>query len=178
MSKKGFRWDVAAVSAVLTLALLSLGYFVYANLGVRKPLEKALMADPDVISVDMGPWRGSEAIQVEIANVTDFPATYARLHQLVRDKAGMKQGFRIVDERNQELIEAYHSIHYYLEEARTNANFGEMIEFCQEALKDKDLDSFRFAVDKDRIYVQMAKGEAYLFEVLERAPEGGGGEQS
>ncbi len=178
MAQKGFRWEVAAISAVLTLALLSLGYFAYENLGVRRPLEKALMADPDVISVDMGDWQGAAAIQVEIAKVEDFPATYARLHQLIRDKVGAKEAFRVKDGRSQDLEKAYHSIHYYLEEASVRGNFGEMMESCQKALEEKDLDTFRFTVDKDRIYVQMTKGDAYLCEVLERISPGAGGEQS
>ena len=39
MPRKGFRWELIALSAVLTLAVLSLAYYSYESMGVKKPLE-------------------------------------------------------------------------------------------------------------------------------------------
>ena len=51
-----------------------------------------------------------------------------------------------------------------------------MVTKSQNALEGKAVAAFRVTVDKDRIYVQMTKGDAYLYEVLDLAAPGAGGE--
>ncbi len=176
MSKQGFKWELAALIAVLTLALLSAGYYVYHSFGVKRPLENVLKGDPDILSLKLVESKGTTDIVVEIGEISDLRETYTRLRGLAEDKLGPKISVSIKDTRDEDLQDAYHAVHYYLEEAATRGNFGEMIRSSQVALEERRLDEFNVTVDKERIYVQMGKNGAYLYEVLNRASGGAGGE--
>ncbi len=176
VAKRGFKWEIAILSAALTVAVLSVAYYGYQNIGVKKPLEKALLADPDVLSCDIK--RASKLVaEVSVSPVTELASLYARLADIVEEKAGPDFELVIKDERNDSLESFYHSIHYYLEEAAVRGNFGEMIESARNTLSDKGLSQFEITVDKKNIYVQMSLGNAYLYEVLDRGVPGFGGEQ-
>jgi len=168
MPRKGFRWEVIALSAVLTLAVLSLAYYSYDSMGVKKPLERALLADPDVKDVRIHKEKGREVIELTLSRVTDLAATYRRLYATVADKVS-RDAFtlKIKDQRDEALQEIYGAIHYYLEEASVRGNFGTMIEACGPILDESGATGHRITVDQERIYVQIESGGRYLYHVLD-----------
>ncbi len=172
MPGKGFRWELIALSAVLTLAVLSLAYFSYESMGVRKPLEKALLADPDVGAVKILKDRDTEVVQITLSKVPDLSVTYTRLHTLVKGRMGQAP-FRleVKDARNADLQDVYHSIHYYLEEASVRGNFGTMIEACSSILSKAGISDYKITVDQNHIYVQIGSGANFLYQVLDRPAE-------
>ncbi len=176
VARKGFKWEIAILSAALTVAVLSIAYYGYQDLGVKKPLEKALVADPDVLSCDVR--RASKlTVEVYLSPVNELAVVYTRLGGIVQEKAGPDFELIVKDERNDTLEGLYHSIHYYLEEAAIRGNFGEMMESTRNTLSEKGLSDFEITVDKKNIYVQMSLGDAYLYEILDRGVFGFGGEQ-
>jgi hypothetical protein len=176
MPRKGFRWEHVALSAVLTLAVLSFAYYSYETIGVRTLLQKALLTDPDVSSVKVAKDGDAQVVEIALAKVADLSTTHGRLYAVVKDRLGQAAfRLRITDQRDQTLQEVYHSIHYYLEEASARGNFGTMIEACSAALARAGISDYKVTVDQEHIYVQMALGEHYLYQVLDRPPESQGG---
>lgn len=176
MSYKNLKWEYVALAAVLTLAALSLAYYSYDSLGVMRPLQQSLSADPDVTSVKMTKSTGTLDIEVALAGVDDLEATYGRLFSLAskRLQPGTFQ-ITVADQRDQRLADVYRQIHYYLEEAALRGNFGAMIDACSEVLSREGIEDYRITVDERRIYVQLVLGDHYLYEVLEqtRLQQGG-----
>ena len=176
MPKKGFKWEYIVLSAVLTLSVLSLAYYSYDSVGVVRPLQQSLLSDPDVTKVDMTKSSGVLVIEVALAKVEDLSVTYGRLYAAItkRLQPGTFQ-VKVVDQRDQRLSDVYHSVHYYLEEAALRGNFGAMIDECSTVLSQAGIADYRITVDESRIYVQMALGEHYLYQVLERTSQQQGG---
>lgn len=179
MPSRRMRWEYVALAAVLTLAVLSLAYYSYESLGVRRQLEKALLADPDVNAVTISKTEDGLVIEVALDRVEDLGATYSRLHDAVRDRLGQGR-FRLAvkDQRDGTLQDLYHSIHYYLEEAAARGNFGAMADACSDALTRAGVTAHKITVDPHRIYVQISLHGPYLYQVLERprVPQGGAGQ--
>ncbi len=176
--RKGFRWEIIALSAVLTLAVLSLAYYSYERAGVRRPLEKALLTDPDVSDVSISDGDSGLTIEVSLSKVSDLSATYKRINDLIVDRVDQK-GFVlwIKDQRNAELLDMYHAAHYYLEEASVRGNFGTMIETCGPILDNAGATAYKITVDQKHIYVQIESENGYFYQVLDRPNEivAGGG---
>ncbi len=168
MAKKGFRWEFVALSAVLTLVILSLGYTLYDKVGVKDPLERVLMSDNAVKNVTAKKDKGVTVLEIEFDQVQDFSASYAAVDKTVRQRLGENYRIVVKDGRNERLEDLYLSIHYYLEEASVRGNFGDMIESCQAKLLEKGLPNFKIVLDEKHIYVQMTDGEGYLYAVLSR----------
>lgn len=169
MPRKAFRWEYVALSAVLTLAVLSLVFYSYESLGVKKPLEKALLMDPDVGAVDIVEEKDSRVIEVVLTKVADLSSTYTRIETITRERMGEgAYRLQVKDQRDPSLQEIYHSIHYYLEEASARANFGSMNEACSRVIGQSDVSDYKITVDPQHIYVQLEQGEHYLYEVLDR----------
>jgi hypothetical protein len=171
MPRKGLRWEYVALSAVLTLAVLSLAYYSYESVVVKRPLEKALLADPDVGAVKVVKSGDGQVIEVTLARVEDLSVTYARLYAAVKGRMG-QASFKLLvkDRRDPSLQDVYHTIHYYLEEASVRGNFGAMIGECSAALANAGISAYKITVAQERIYVQMELGQSYLYEVLDRPP--------
>ncbi len=174
MSKKVFRWEYAVLSAILTFAALSLAYYSFDQLGIRRPLERALAADPDVKRVDFETRNGSMLLVITLEKTADLPATYARVLALAKEKLGDSFEIEVKDGRNQRLDDAYYAVHHLVEEASVRGNFGEMMESCKDILSGMGLEDYRITVQKDYVFVQMFDGDAYLYEVAPIAGYRGG----
>lgn len=170
MRRNGFRWEYVAVAAVLTLAVLSLAYYSYENVGIKKPLETALMADPDVVSATLSEQDGTSVVEIALKDVSDLPVTYNRLTAIIKDKIG-STAFKVQlkDQRDATLENAYHSIHFYLEEAAAMGDFGTMNDAATRILDQAGIGDYKITVDGQHIFVQMAAGQSYLYQVLDRS---------
>ncbi|HHW18130.1 MAG TPA: hypothetical protein GXX30_04425 [Firmicutes bacterium] len=179
MSRRSFRWEYAVFIGLLVVGALSLAFYFYEDLGVKKPLEKALSSDPDVRWVKISQSQEGMIVEVGLGATQDLAGTYRRLHDTIKRFFGVTAfQLKAHDSRDQYLESVYHDIHYYLEEAAARGNFGEMIERCKSVLDQKDLDSYEVTVDHERIYVQLFRGDNYLYQVIERleTAKGGAGE--
>lgn len=174
MSKKAFRWEYAVLSAILTFAALSLAYYSFDQLGVRRPLERALAEDPDVKTVDFETRSGSMLLVITLEKTSDLSATYARVLTLAREKLGESFEIEIKDGRNRRLDDAYYAVHHLVEEASVRGNFGEMMESCKGILAGMGLADYRITVQRDYVFIQMFDGDAYLYEVAPTAGHRGG----
>lgn len=175
MAKKGFRWESVALSAILTLVILSLGYTIYDKFGVKDPLERSLMLENAVKNVTVEREQGVDILEIEFYMVEDFATSYVAVDKIAKERLGENYRINVKDARSQSLEDAYLSIHYYLEEASVRGNFGDMIESCGDRLLEEGLTDFKIVLDESRIYVQLIDQGDYLYAVLNRTgPKAGG----
>jgi len=171
---RGLKWIHVAVAAAITLAVLSLSYSSYEKVGVKRPLISELVAHSDVAGVSWEKDGTVAVIRVNLRKVPDLSKTYADLERIAAKHLGTAPyRIEIADGATPFLEEAYHSIHYYIEEASVRGTFGEMIRESSSRLDEAGCE-YKISVGARRIYVQIAKEGAYLYRIVDRILEKGG----
>jgi len=177
LTKRDFKWEYVVILALLTIAVLGLGNYSYEALGVKKPLLSTISKDPDVISAQVQSRDGKTLVVVDLKEVKDLSKTYRRLYEAAAkyvNPANLE--LEVKDRRDQELEDTYMNIHYYLEEAAVRGDFGSMIEAAKKVLDRSGVEDYRLVVDRGSIFVQITKGQNYLYEVIHTSkPQGEGG---
>ncbi len=172
---RGMRWAYTAIAAVITLAVLSLSYSSYEKMGVKRPLLQELEASSDVQGADAHKDGSETIVEIELKKVPDLAVTYRKIDETVKKHLGTAP-YRIVlkDAATPTLEAAYHSVHFYVEEASVRGTFGEMIRESSTRLESAGYSEYKLSVDKDRIYVQISDENGFLYRIVNREPLKGG----
>lgn len=108
-------------------------------------------------------------VSVELGDVEDIQSEYARLWKGI---AGATQriptALDIIDRRDQELEEVFRRMRIHIEEALSTGSFSAMSQAIEEEGREAGLDRWGVGVDSDYVYVQLHKGESYLYEIIPR----------
>jgi hypothetical protein len=168
---RGMRWAYTAIAAVITLAVLSLSYSSYEKMGVERPLIQEIEASSDVQGAAARKDGSETIVEIDLKKVPDLAVTYRALDEMVKKHLGTAP-YRVVvrDSGTPELEAAYHSVHFYVEEASVRGTFGEMIRESSTRLENKGFGEYKLSVDKDRIYVQISDENGYLYRIVHREP--------
>ncbi|MHB8927722.1 MAG: hypothetical protein ACYC9Q_08710 [Bacillota bacterium] len=169
MDFKGMRWQVAVVSLLAGLAVLFGGYYIYHQIGLDRPMVRALKTDPAVQSVRVTDDNQGRHIEVALKPVDNLQETYARLDQTVgRFMKGGRYELKVTDQRDAMLQEAYYRMQFLVEEALTRGNFEEMYDGLQRQAAQRGLDTFKVYVSGRYVFLQLGKGSDYLYAVVPR----------
>ncbi len=163
------RWQVAVLSLLAVLAVLFGGYFVYHQLGLDRPLVKALKADPAVQSVRVDDGSQGRVIKVALNRVDNLQTVYERLEQTT-DRY-LKDGsyeLKVTDHRDPLLQETYDRMSFLVEEALVRGNYEDMYAGLQKQAADRGLDVFKVYVGAHDVFLQLGKGTDYLYAVVPR----------
>lgn len=175
MTFKGFRLTTVALSAVLTLGLLMGATYAAQLATVHRPLARVLEERPEVQWYQIVRRSGGTTITVQLGATSDLAAVYRELQADVRRVSG-GDSVRLVisDRRNDQLAAVYHELHFAIQEALANGSYSRLAEAAQALATQAGLENHRITVDNDYVYVQLHRGEHYLYEVIERRPGGAG----
>ncbi len=178
MNGKNIRWLRGCLAFGLTLAVLSLGQFLWHNYAVAQPLDKVLQ---DVDGVEKITWQDSRR-QNEPVNIfvtLDHPANLQKTYMEISERAARvlgRQPFRVVirDHRTPELEQLFYDVHYYFQEAITNGNFSLMADKVREKARSQGAEA-NIYVDGQYIYVQLTRQNDSFYTLIPRMPERGEG---
>lgn len=172
---KTFKWEYVTLVALITLGVLSLAYFSYETLGIRRPLVAAISNDPDVLSAEISQENGKTVIAVRLRQVHDLSETYKRIESTAEKYVSRDcLEIKVIDHRNEALEEIYMKVHYYLEEAAARGDYGSMIDSARPILDSSGLTGWHVMVDNGDIFVQLYAGPNYLYQVIPAAWARGG----
>ncbi|BCV25004.1 hypothetical protein [Gelria sp. Kuro-4] len=176
MKYRGYRVDVVAAVALLTVALLLGVRLAYVRYFVERPLVNELQALPGVKDVKLSQARGRYNVKLALGRVDNLAEVYRQAEELAAASLG-PGGFNLMlaDERTPALEQVYYEIHYYVEEALVRGNFSEAAERIQSAARAAGVEE-KFYVDQGHVYVELTQGPGYLYEVHQRpdrSQEGG-----
>lgn len=166
---KNFKWTVAVLAFVLTLALSVGAVYLRQSQLVNEPLLKRISELESVETVHLQQDGNVQIITVKLSNVNDFP----RVHRQVNDEIGRLLGrssyrLELLDERDDALESAFYAVHLALYEGERLGNYAEMGERVDETLRSFGLDNYSLNVDTGYIYIEIQNGNAYLYEVIKR----------
>lgn len=182
MDVQGLRVRVILLALAGGLAALFALAQVYRYSRVDQPLAHFLSQRRDVASFRLAEVGGEVELRVRLGRVDNLRETYLALDQGVRAILGNRP-FRLVveDERDQRLVEDYYRLHYLIQEGLATGRFTEMAAGVEARARELGLDEARVFVDVDRLFVQLRRGDRYLYEVIARRPAApgaaGGGRQ-
>lgn len=166
---RNLRWPLVAVSLAVTLGLLLGGSVALRYFRVDSPLHNALSQDPAVLSYSLDEAGSQPVLHVRLSAVPDLAETYHRIDAVARRTLGTGHyRIELEDRRTPALTEAYHRIHFALQEGLQRGTYDEMARHIDAETKGLSLSGQRVTVDDGRIFVQLQQGTDYLYAVLER----------
>ena len=166
---KKFKWPVAVLAFILTLALSVGLVYVRQRQLVNEPLLKRINEFETVKSVELQDDGGIQVVSVTLNYVDDFSVAHSELNEEIERLLG-KERYRleILDERNDALEAAFVAVHLALYEGEHRGNFTEMGGKVSEALVPLGFSEHKVIVDQEYIYLQIRQDDAYLFEIIKR----------
>lgn len=166
---KEFRWPIVALSLLITLGILATGGYLFRRQTVDQPLYKLYGGMKEVRKSEIKAVGDQTNITIELADTSNLMDTYRNLDERTREVVG-KGAYRIQvkDQRTPELEEVFYRVHFSLQESIVKGNFAEMAMKVEEAGRTAGLDRQRVFVDGQRLYLQLHKGDKYLYEIIPR----------
>ncbi|MDW7650819.1 MAG: hypothetical protein SCK29_00065 [Bacillota bacterium] len=174
---KNFKWPVAVLAFILTLALSVGAVYLRQRQLVNEPLFKRISELEPVKTVELQQEDNTQVVVVSLEYVDDLAITHRELNEEINRLLGQKRyRLEIVDERNQALEAAFVAVHLSLYEGEHRGNFTEMGSQVKDTLKSMGISDHKVFVDSENIYLQIRDGDAYLYEIVKREKQGKDGE--
>lgn len=172
------RLPRVAAAAALVFVVLVGGTRLYAARAVDGPAEMALEALPFVTAADVEPGPASRRVTVTLDTVPHLREAVLEVERTARQALGpVKPQLEIQDRRDEALVDALYRLRpYALEAAETGRHSAMAAAFAAEAAALGLEPTSTFAVDAERIYIQLHRDGAYLYVVEPRSGGGDGGE--
>jgi hypothetical protein len=173
----GLRLPVVFTAMLATLALLFGLQFAYAARTITLPLVSSLRATPGVVGapkVVSGP--GTLQITVHLALVPDLRATYDRLEAAAEAAAGGRRvDIRIVDDRSPALTRDFYLLNPILAQGRATGQFVSMEQLFAQQSTSLGLDRAQVTVGNSAMFITLAGGGHYLYQVMPLTLNAAGG---
>ena len=172
------RKNLKGIIVILVSAAAGFGLFFGMNIflvnrTVTKPLENSVRQVAGITSVRAVDSSGKLKLDVTLGQVLDFHETYSLLSRRINEIVGKRDyELNILDNRNQQLEEAYYVMHFDIEEAIATGGFSRMASALETKSKDFGLSGSRVFVDQQGVYLQIESGASYLYAVFPRVPAG------
>lgn len=170
MQIQGVRIPLVLMFFALGLAaLLGLGQ-LYRYSRVDQPLIKFYKARSDVRDFKVSAREGHIELTVKLGPVANLRETYTALEKGTQEILDAQPfAIRIQDNRNDRLVDDYYKLHLTLQEGLATGQFSDMATRLQEQAKRLGLDEAKVFLDTQYLYVQLRRGNHYLYELLPRA---------
>ena len=169
-----FKLDIkrTIIVFIVTLIVLYGGKAASYSLQVRKPLDAFFLRQAEVLDYTVEQCKGGLCVNVELDDVEDIQSQYAQLWSGIVEATGRSpQSLGVVDRRNRELEDIFRNMRIHIEEALCKGSFYAMSQAIDEKAEEARLDRWSVGVDSDYVYVQLHKGENYLYEIIPRKQE-------
>ena len=177
----GLRMQVVGLTFLVVLGVaLAAGQLLYER-RVRSPLEQVLLQVDGVEAVTVEPGGSMRAvgpthIRVRLSPDADLERAYGAVARAAADNLGSRLGrIELEDARSPELEETLREMRFAVEEAVATGSFQQMADTLRAVAAARSLDHFRVSVDRQFVYLTLARDGAYLHELVARAPYGPGG---
>ncbi|HAA34978.1 MAG TPA: hypothetical protein DCD97_06660 [Firmicutes bacterium] len=161
------KWPVVIMVFLLTFAsIYAVNYWRQQRL-IKEPLKEALLEIEAVEDISIKNKQNTE-ILVTLGKVEDLSKTYKSIEEIML-LTYPENSFKItvIDRRNTYLESLYEKVHFSLMEGERLGNYTKMSKEVVRLLEqEQELGDYRLRVDQKRIYLQLAAGDNFLYEVV------------
>lgn len=169
MQFQGLRVHVILLALAAGMVLLFGLQWMYNFSQVDKPLKVFFARQAEIKGYELEENGGRLRISVALGPVANLRETYARIEEGVKDILGGRPfDLDIRDNRDSRLIDDFYRLHYDLEEALATGEFTAMSTELTRKEQDLGLNDLKVFVDSRYLYVQLMRGNRYLYEILPR----------
>lgn len=154
------------LSFVLTFLLLAGIFKLYQGAYYNQTVKK-IKQIPGVVDAVVKKSDGEYMVIVKAGKVSHFNIMYESVQEVIKSRY-KKYNIKVIDNRDDYLSDVYYRIHFAIYEAAANNDFVSMKLTIDKVLANIDLDSYKIFVDDNNVYVQLIKGNKYLYEVVPR----------
>jgi hypothetical protein len=158
--------------ALASLLVLFGAYRAYEHFSLITPLQSELRHISGVQNVVIEQGKPG-VISIKLKPVDDLQTTYQNIVQAIRSVLGDPQSLNLIDNRSPELKAAYESFQPILQEGIAKGDYTEMITSVNEKAAQLHIQA-RITMDSHYVYVQLAKGNYYLYDVIPYTVRQGG----
>ncbi|HHY47342.1 MAG TPA: hypothetical protein GX506_08620 [Firmicutes bacterium] len=167
---KGLNILVIIIAFGVTFAGLVGASGIGYRLGTERPLESFLKSRPYVSRYRTINAGQGMRLEIEMGRGADLPSAYRELVDGVYRITGNRNVQLVLhDRRDQHLSQAYHEMHFAIQEAIVTGQFTLMNSRLHAIAGRYGIARYSVTVDAGNIYVQLADGDHYLYEVVPRA---------
>ena len=164
---------------IMTLSVLFGAFVAYRQFKLVGPLQNELQAIPGVQTAQVETGNPS-LVKIKLGPVPklanqDLQSTYVKIVGIISGVFSGTNNLDIVDNQDQELTSAYESFQPILLEGIAKGNFVEMIAAVEQKASQAGIQA-RVTMDVHNIYIQLSKGNHYLYDVFQYTTlrQGGG----
>jgi len=166
------------IALIITVACLFIVQAVWQSYAVNLPLDKALNEIDGVLSVtldDSHKINDITTIYITLDNTANLQKTYKEIRTKIEQTLkGSEYTLEIKDNRSPELEQTYYDIHYYIQKAIVDGDFP-LLEAKVREKADLAGAAAKVYVDEQNIYLQLVKGDSFLYSVVTRQSDKIGG---
>lgn len=171
MNSKYTRILKGCMAFIITAACLFAIQAMWQTYAVDSPLDKTLKEIDGVANValeDRQQTKDGTNITVTLNQIDNLQKTYHELSAKTEQTLkGSKYAIEIKDNRSEELDQAYYDIHYYIQKSMVDGDFPQLEQQVQEQAALIGA-AAKIYVDKENIYLQLAKNDKFLYAVIAR----------
>lgn len=149
----------------VTLTVLFGGWIVYRDYGLVRPLKQELTNSKQVETVAVNLRGSNRQIAVTLKQVPDLQSAYREIRTTVKEAMHTDLQIQIHDQRTPELERLFQSYQPVIFSGIDRGDYTNMIDtIAQRAGKD-GIHAI-ITMDRDNLYIQLEKGNHYLYEVI------------
>jgi hypothetical protein len=165
---QNLRWPVVVAVMAAALMLLFGGGFVLKSRTVEEPLKMLYNGSPVVEKSELVRDGDGYAITLKLKDTPDLSSAYGNLDSETRKVLKeIPYTIKVQDSRDAALEQIYNRVNLYVQEALATGQFATMADKVDQEAAKAGM-SARFAVDNDRVYLQMKDEDGYLYSVVDR----------
>lgn len=163
---------VVLVFLIVTAAGLGI-HRVYVHQRVEGPLADMALDLEGVDSIELVKTiSGKRDVYVRFDPDAPLEIVYPEVLSAARHSLGAMMGrLIVVDQRNPLLDEAYHKIHFAVQEGISTGRFTQMEAEIDRRLQSFPINDARVTVSHDHVYVQLVDGDDYLVSIVPRGAD-------
>jgi hypothetical protein len=171
MRAYGVRIPVVLTAMAGALLLLFGAQFLYNRQAVEQPLVSIYRNVPSVEHVAVQSTPAGLEVDVRLALVPNLRETYLTLQNQVATVLGSQRfQLNLVDARTPELVDDFYQMNGVLEQGIATGQFEAMQHQVQAMGAQDGLSQASAIADEHYVYVELVKGDHYLYELLPRQP--------
>ncbi|MBC9785760.1 hypothetical protein H1S01_14840 [Heliobacterium chlorum] len=152
--------------AIIGLAMLWGGQEAYARLAVEQPLHQAISAVIPESAVFTHKESGQTVVEVGPVQVSDLGDTYRQVLKSAQERLGEDVQVRLLDDPDEQCRQLWEQLQFPIYQGLATGNYGEMKKQTDEIVQKSDEGTVKLSIDTDNIYVQIEKGNHYMYRII------------